>query len=141
MFGRRRKQPPASWTHKFVCLSSTWADRVPTSQSDRLALEEAGLGERLVTVPDIDCSAQVLRRILLDAFPKLEGGGGFDLLRCKPQSRDLLIIGPRIASSPRSLKRHVGNGKVYVRPIQRDLSLEEEEDMEVEGVSRCMLML
>ena len=123
-----------SWTHKFVCLSSTSAERVPTSQLERLVLEEAGLGEKTVTVPDITCSPEEFHLLLLTTYPKLDSGGGFELLRCKPQSRDLLLIGPRISNSPRLLKRQVGNGKVYMRPIQRDLSLEEVTSDEVEGV-------
>ena len=90
----------------------------------------------MVTVPDLDCSADTFYQVILAAFPKLEEGGGYELLRCKQQSRDLMLIGPRLSSSPRLLKRRVGNGRVYIRPIQRDLSLEEEEASEsIEGVS------
>lgn len=75
--GRKSSAASAtSWKHSFVCLSSTAADRVPTSQSGKLVLEEAGLGERTVTVPDIDCSPECFRRLLLEVFPKLQGGGG-----------------------------------------------------------------
>ena len=82
-----------------MCLSSTSADRVPTSQSGKIILEEAGLGEKTVTVPDVDCSPQAFHQLLLAAYPKLESGGGFELLRCKPQSRDLVLIGSRISIS------------------------------------------
>jgi hypothetical protein len=72
----------------------------------------------------------------LEAYPRLNYGGGFELLRCQTKSRDLLGISPRIAGSSSLLKRRVGNGKVYVRPIQRDLSLDpERDDEDVEGVS------
>ena len=82
--------PPSSWKHKFVCLNSTTADRVPTSQSEKLLLEEAGLGEKVVTVPDLDCDVESFHQVLLGAYPKLEQGGGYELLRCRHQSRDLL---------------------------------------------------
>lgn len=102
---RRRKPSSApatcSWTHKFMCLHSTTADRTPTTRAEKLTLEDAGLGERSVTVPDLDCSPGSFQKVLLDAYPKLEEGGGFECLRCKPQSRDLVMIGPRVASSPR----------------------------------------
>lgn len=131
---RRASSDATSWTHKFVCLSSTHADRVPTSRLERLVLEEAGLGEKTITVPDITCSYEEFHHLLLAIYPKLDEGGGYELLRCRPQSRDLLLIGPRVSRSPKLLKRRVGNGKVYIRPIQRDLSLEEVAFEEVDGV-------
>lgn len=140
----RKKVPTssASWSQRFCCLHSTSADRVPCSQDDKLTLEEAGLGEKMLVV-QMDCSPEEFSRLLCGAYPKLESGGGFELLRCKPKSRDLLLIGPRISNCPKLLKRRVGNGKVYIRPIQRDLSLEEVVvPEEVEGVSAvCVCVL
>ena len=133
---RRAPATPSSWCKKFVCLSTTSADRVP-SQTVKMQLEEAGLGEKLITVPDIDCSPEKFKDLLHGAFPMLKEGGGYELLRCRPQSRDLLLIGPQASNCPRLLKRRILNGKVYIRPIQRDLSLEPcmGEDDEVQGVS------
>lgn len=107
--------------------------------SPRSCLEEAGLGEKLVTIPDIDCSPEAFQQLLHAAFPKLHSGGGHEVLRCKPQSRDLVLVGPRAASNVRLLKRRVGNGKVYIRPIQRDLDLDEESCEVAEGVSNVDL--
>lgn len=131
----KRKQPPvaATWHQKFVCLSSTDADRVPGSKVDKLLLEEAGLGTKEVTV-DLDSSPDIFRQQLFRAFPKLEFGGGYELLRCLPKSRDLCLIRPKTAVCPRLLKRKIGTGKVYIRPIQRDLSLEEVVESEGEEV-------
>lgn len=69
--------------------------------SERLTLEDAGLGEKVVVIPDLDCSPASFHRVLLEAYPKLEEGGGFELLRCRPKSRDLLMIGSKVASTPR----------------------------------------
>ena len=140
LFQPKRKAPAAaattSWSHGFVCLHSTTADRVPTNQSAKLLLEEAGLGQKLIRVPDLDCGPEAFSKLLLAAYPRLHLGGGFEPLRCKAQSRELLLISPRISNNPRLLKRRVANGKVYIRPIQRDLSLEpEEEDEDMEGLS------
>lgn len=137
-YTRRGSSASFSWTHKFVCLSTTNADRVPTSKLGRLALQEAGLGDKTITVPNINCNPGDFRLLLLEAYPKLQSGGGFELLRCKKQSRDLVLIGHRIASSPKLLKQQVGNGKVYIRPIQRDLSLDMVADG-IEGVSILVL--
>ena len=70
----------------------------------------------------------------MTAYPKLKEGGGFEILRCRPNTRELELISPRIASNPQLLKRKVGNGRVYIRPIQRDLSLSEDEDDNFEMV-------
>lgn len=131
---KEQQRKNLSWTHKFICLSNTYSNKVP-SKGFKLALEEADLGEKNITIP-INCSPQELKNILLAAYPKLEGGGGFELLRSKPQSRDLMLIGPRVASTPRLLKHRVGNAHVYVRPIQRDLNME--EATQSEEVSKCV---
>jgi hypothetical protein len=111
---------------------------VPTTKSEKLLLEEAGLGEKVVTIPDVDCTPEAFHQLLRGTFPKLQSGGGHELLRCKPQSRDLVLVGPKAANNARLLKRQVGNGKVYIRPIQRDLGLEAEDSCEAEGVSTCL---
>jgi len=88
-------------------------------------LEEARLGEKTVTIPDVICSPDEFHHLLVTTYPKRDRGGEFALLCCKPQYQDLLLIGPRISSSPKLLNREVGISKVYIRPIQRDLRLEE----------------
>ncbi len=81
---------------------------------------------------------------MLTIFPKLNGGGGFELLRCKPRSRDLVLIGHRIINCQKLLKRQVVNSKVYVvRPIQRDLNLDVVSSEEDTGkaISFCQIMM
>jgi hypothetical protein len=46
----------------------------------------------------------------------------------KPNSRELLVIGPRVSNTPKLLKRRVGNGMVH--------DAEEDSD-DVKGVSVC----
>lgn len=114
---------------------------MPTSTSEKLMLEEAGLWEKTVCVPDLDCGRDEFRSIILATYPKLHEGGGFELLRCPQNSRELVLIGPKIAGSPRLLKRRVANGRVYIRPIQRSLSLEEEKGPEVDVSHACFACL
>lgn len=135
----RKKEPvsPAGWSQRFVCLHRTDAEQVPCKSSERLMLEEAGLREKVLVV-NMNFTPEEFRQLLLDAFPKLAGGGGFELLRCKPKSKELILISCRVSSSPKLVKKRVGNGKVYVRPIQRELSLDAiSDDDEEEGVSVC----
>lgn len=60
----------------------------------------------------------------------MDGAGGFELLRCVPNTRDLEIFPERVTKDPRLLKCQVGNGKIYIRPIQRNLALDAEEEEE-----------
>lgn len=131
---KKKAPPPASWSQRFVCLPSTQAEQVPCRQSDKVLLEEAGLGEKVLAV-DMNASPEEFHHMIINAFPKLEEGGGFELLRCKPKSKDLLLISSRVWGTPKLLKKRVGNGKIFIRPIQRDLSLDVIDDDEEEEVS------
>ena len=105
---KEKSSSPHSWTHKFVCLPGTDADRVPTAHAERRLLEEAGLGEKVVEVGDLNCSPEVFRDVLNASYPKLRGGGGFELLRCLPNSRELVVMGPKVCSSPPDAKEEGG---------------------------------
>ena len=66
---------------------------------------------------DLHCS-------LIEVFPRLKEGGGYELLKAN-QSRMLEVIpSPSEGYTVSYLKDVVGQGRIYVRPIQRDLSLE-----------------
>ena len=99
-----------------------------------MLLEEAGLGEKKISIP-INSSPEAFHALLLSSYPKLKNAGGFELLKCLSNTRELEMISPRISCNPMQLKRTVGNGRVYIRPIQRDLSLagteEEEEEFDM----------
>ena len=86
-------------------------------------LVEAGLGEKKVTFQDINCTQKQFQEALTSAFLKLSGCGGFELLRCLPNSKDLETMSPSFAHSPRLLKNVIGNGRVFIRPIQKDLNV------------------
>ncbi len=83
------QQPPkkaarvVSWSHKFVCLDQRGQDTIPTTDTEKDALFEAGLGEKSITVPNIDCDYVVFRRLLVEHFPKLEDSGKFLFAKCR----------------------------------------------------------
>ena len=102
-----------NWSVKMVCLSKKNARRVPCSVAERETLVQAGLGEKKVIIPDITCSAQEFQGIIISAFPKLDGCGGFDLLRCIPNTKELEMISLAVSQSPKLLKSVVSGGKVF----------------------------
>ena len=111
------------WTAKFFCLANKDATHVPTTVSAKEVLVEAGLGEKKVEVSDVECTPQEFHEVLLSAFPRLENGGGFELLRCVPNTRLLELISSSLAKSPKLLRQVIGNSRIYIRPIQKDLDI------------------
>ena len=104
------------------CLADKNCVRVPCTPSSRGVLIEAGLGPKTFSVP-LSSSGEEFREMILSHFPKLRDGGGFDLLQCIPNTKHLDVISPSVAMNAKLLKAAVGNGRVYVRPIQKNLDL------------------
>jgi len=77
-----------------------------------------------VIIPDITCSAQEFQGIVISAFPKLDGCGGLDLLRCIPNTKELEMISLAVSQSPKLLKSVLSCGKVFIWPIQQNLDLD-----------------
>ena len=118
-----------SWTVRGVCLSSKDARRVPCGVSEREALVQAGLGEKKVVIPNITCSAQEFQDVIISTFPKLDGCGGFELLRCIPNTKELEVISLAVSQSAKLLKSVVGGGRLFIRPIQKNLQLDLDKDL------------
>lgn len=114
------------WNIKMFCLSDRNCVRVPCTPSSREVLIEAGLGPKTFSVP-LCSNGEEFREMILSNFPKLRDGGGFDLLRCISNTKHLDVISPSVAMNAKLLKAAVGNGRVYVRPIQKNLDLSIDE--------------
>ena len=63
---------------------------------------------------------------LIQAYPKLSTGGGFELLRsCDGNIKQLAVIPPPPGGYTVSyLKSIMAQAKVYIRPLQQNLSME-----------------
>ena len=63
--------------------------------------------------------------LILAKFPKLEEGGGFELLKTREKGSKLLHVVdiPPSGYDVSYLKAVAHNARVYIRPLQRDLSL------------------
>ena len=130
---RHAKRPKLStWTHKYYCLAETDEERVPSTTLRKNELVLAGLGERSVTISDVNCTPQEFQEALLTEFPRLQQGGGFELLKCAPSTRQLELIPFRISNSPKLLKAWIGTARIYIRPIQVNLDLTPMEDSDME---------
>ena len=119
----KRGKKRLSWTQKFVCLASKDRQRVPCSIAEKEELVEAGLREKSVFISNVECTAQEFKETLITEFPKLADAGGFELMRCVANTRQLEPISTTVSQQPKVLKTVVGNGRIYIRPIQQDLDL------------------
>ena len=101
------------------------ADETVPDANERVTLKMAGLGERRFAI-DVASTAQDLCDALDSQFPRLVNGGGFELLRASegcPRELEVIPI-PDDGYTAEYLKVIVYNAKLYIRPLQTDLSLE-----------------
>lgn len=118
----------AVWRHKFVCVAYRDQERIPTTDWEKDELFQAGLGEKEISFTTLDMNATEFKGLLLESFPRLKDGGGYQLMKGLPNSRNLEVLSMAVHTSPNLLKQRVGNSRTYIRPIQKDLDLTPVED-------------
>ena len=119
-----KKPKKCAWKHRFVCLAMQDQQKILTTDIEKDDLLEAGLGEKVIEFPSLDATGEDFKEVLYSKFPKLREGGGFQLCRCLPNSRNLEELTAVAHSSPAMLKERVGNARTYIRPLQRDLDMD-----------------
>lgn len=120
--------PQRTWTVQFVCLASRFANKTPTTTEKRV-LHQAGLGCKKIKLLADDTGEALLNKLTSDAkdeygntvgFPQLRTCGGFEMLQCLANCRDLFVISS--SWSVQDLKSALdGQAKIYLRPIQKSL--------------------
>lgn len=128
--GSKRKKLP-TWTHTFVCLAKRESSSVPDSQ-ERAALILSGLGEKKIQLDEYSEWPEIYDELLFQ-YPKLKESGGFELLRVGEGGGKRLQT---IACPPKGytvvyLQAVVHHATVYIRPLQRDITLEVESPQPV----------
>lgn len=68
--------------------------------------------------------AQELREALIQQFPKLADGGGYELLRLS-EMRNLEIISEPASGYSVEYLKSVSSAKIFIRPLQRNLDTDE----------------
>ena len=128
VFGRRgnakksKKVKLSMWEHELICLANC-GEVTPPTPMEKADLIRADLGPRKLSLFEFGDSSQFHDDVLV-AFPKLADGGGYELLRTKQNNnKELCVIPPPSGGyNAEYLKSIVGQAKVYIRPIQKDLS-------------------
>ena len=127
--GKSRVYP---WSPKFVCLADCTTSKTPTSVEQQI-LFKAGLGLKKIKLELEDDEETVMNKITSEAkddsgktkgFPQLKTCGGFEMMRSMPSCRDLTVIDS--SWNARDLQSNLGGGqaKIYLRPIQKSLSIQ-----------------
>ena len=118
------------WSPTFICLADSTASKTPSSLEKEI-LFKAGLGLKKIKWDTHDDEQTVVNKISSDekdasgnalGFPQLKSCGGFEMMRCLPNCRDLSLI--NCSWNAKDLRSNLGGGqgKIYLRPIQRSLS-------------------
>ncbi len=135
-----KKAKKSAWKHRFVCLSRWDQQKIPTTDIEKDDLLEAGLGKKFIEFSSVDMNGEQFRDLLFSEYPKLRQGGGFQMCRCLPNSRQLEVLTSVAYSSPSILKERVGNARMYIRPLQKDLDMDSVYGL-LEGVIWFHMML
>lgn len=146
---KRKRTPAAKATksklivRKFVCLSDKDQVETPDSEETRELLL-AGLGETKLSVPE-EATEIEIREVVMKTFPKLREAGGFEFMYSEPRKRELKVIPPGPSGlTMKFLVSFIGQGKVFVRPIQQDLDCTppfETTMVQKETCKRCLVTL
>ncbi|CAH3146691.1 unnamed protein product [Porites lobata] len=128
--------PKETWTHEFFCLADCAAESAP-SRSEKFELQLAGLGRKKIVFGCRDNAVQVKEK-LEQAYPKLDKGGGFEILRSGNSTsvRGLCVLKPPTSTgySVNFLRNESGLGQAlaYIRPLQRSLDTSPSEESGVQ---------
>ena len=111
------------WRHEFVCLANKNQYRVPLPL-EKIELVHANLGPLHLELT-LNGDAQLFHEELLKFYPKLESCGGYELLRgSDTNNKELTVITPPMGGyTALFLKSVVSHAKIYIRPLQANLSL------------------
>ncbi|CAB3983996.1 leucine-rich repeat-containing DDB_G0290503 isoform X1, partial [Paramuricea clavata] len=128
---RKKEGRKRTWTGNFMCLADRLASRVPSADEKQI-LQKAGLGIKKITFAADDDEKAVVEKITCSdkvnsdtdetvGFPKLKNCGGFELMNCISNCRNLNILD--CEWSVKSLKASIGGqSRIYIRPIQINLN-------------------
>ena len=76
---KKGKSKLQSCTLKFFCLSKVNSEKPPSSVFKKTGLSNCGLGPGSITI-DLNSSASDVHHNLVERFPLLQAGGGYELL-------------------------------------------------------------
>ncbi|KAA0724023.1 hypothetical protein E1301_Tti019930 [Triplophysa tibetana] len=133
----------SSYTRSYFCLDNIDQIVVPTRE-EKEKLNAAGLGENRITFIGDEKCAEEFKRHILTAYPKLNGCGGFELLRLSgmTRSKKLSVLPcPSTGYTIRFIKDHIKNALIYIRPMQKNIDTTpvEPESVQSGPKEKCLI--
>uniref|UniRef100_A0A1X7UU46 HECT domain-containing protein n=1 Tax=Amphimedon queenslandica TaxID=400682 RepID=A0A1X7UU46_AMPQE len=120
--GAKKAKKEVRWTHTFVCLPERDMDSVP---GDYTLMTANGLGKAKLHLSETSTAMEIHVAILAQ-FPKIADCGGYELLRTHDNTKKLnVIVPPPEGYTGLFLKKVLGQANCYIRPLQKDIELEE----------------
>ena len=115
-----------------MCVLSEMNTEVTPNKEELEKLRQAGLGRRKIVFPNKNAGFKAFSEVLMEKYPKLRDGGGFQLLRALGggggvRYLELIIPGQDGYSIPYLRETQcLGQAILYVRPLQANLSMEKQ---------------
>ena len=127
-----RRAADRTWKGQFMYLSDIHAEKlaIPT---EKVVLQKAGLGFKKIKFDLETDEVSVYNQLtsssscnsqpdeLTSGYSQLQNCGGFELMKCMPNCKVLESL--QCQTSAKNLKAVAGQGKIYIRPIQRSLTV------------------
>ena len=136
----KSKATVSFWRRECICLSEFDQNWKPTPE-DKVKLAKLGLGLKTLSFR-IEGDADHVHDVIVGAFPVLKECGGYTLLRLGSGSRSLMEIeGPESGITVSFLKDILNQAKLYIRPLQCDITAEEMQPYLEHSVSEHQLLL
>ena len=130
---RGRRKGSSTWKKDCICLRDKEQTWKPSSE-EKIELARMGLGLS-EAVFNSDGDAEHIHQVLLEKFPVLESCGGYTLMRLAENSHSMVEIeGPDSGMTVSYLKDILNQAKLYIRPLQRDISEEDMKSYSIQNV-------
>ena len=109
-------------TIKFFCLNKVSSKTPPTQIVEKAALANSDLGPGTI-VFDADGNSSHFHQKIMDKFPALEAGGGYELLLYQRGGLEKGFHRLEPPFTPGRVKEVASQAQVYIGPLQKDLQL------------------
>lgn len=120
--GKANPKKIQTCTIKFLCLNKVSSKTPPTQVVEKAALANSDLGPGTI-VFDADGNSSHFHQKIMDKFPGLEAGGGYELLLYQRGGLEKGFHRLEPPFTPGRVKEVASQAQVYIRPLQKYLQL------------------